>query len=204
MLLFRRISTTPVNLTDQTSTHNSAAINLDRVSAFSVLADITDATPANTTFVDGDVTVGTDTIAETGHGMATGLLVTLTTTGTLPTGLNTGTNYYVIRVDADNYQLASSLANALAGTPVDITGAAGGGTHTVNVTALSATLKLQLAHAEAGPWVDLASASTSISGTQVSHIERTAIPAFNFVRVQHTISAGQISSTVTFRAVGEG
>ena len=82
-------------------------------------------------FVDGDVTVGTDTIAETAHGLVTGDVVQLTTTGTLPTGLATATDYYVIRVDADNFQLAASAQDAERGIPVDITAAAGGGTHTV-------------------------------------------------------------------------
>lgn len=88
---------------------------------------------ASQDFVDGDVTVGTDNIAETGHGFETGQRVQLTTTGTLPAGLATATDYYIIRVDADNYKLAASLADAEAGTAVDITAAAGGGTHTTTV-----------------------------------------------------------------------
>lgn len=82
-------------------------------------------------FVDGDVTVGSDSIAETAHGFQTGDKVQLTTTGTLPAGLALLTDYYVIRVDANNIKLASSAYNAEWNTPVDITAAAGGGTHTV-------------------------------------------------------------------------
>lgn len=82
-------------------------------------------------FVDGDVTVGTDTINETAHGLLTGEVVQLTTTGTLPAGLSLATDYYVIRVDADNFKLAASAKDAEEGTAVDITAAAGGGTHTV-------------------------------------------------------------------------
>lgn len=84
------------------------------------------------TFVDGDVTVGTDNIAITGHGLVEGDLIQLTTSGTLPAGLALATDYYVIRVDADNIKLAASLADAEAGTAVDITAAAGGGTHSVD------------------------------------------------------------------------
>lgn len=84
-------------------------------------------------FVDGDVTAGSDTIAETGHGMLTGHgPVTLTTTGVLPDGLALATPYWIIRVDDDSFKLATSRALALAGTAVDITAAAGGGTHTLN------------------------------------------------------------------------
>ena len=82
-------------------------------------------------FVDGDVTVGTDTINETAHGMVTGDVVQLSTSGTLPAGLAVATNYYIIRVDADNFKLAASAKDAKRGDAVDITAAAGGGTHTV-------------------------------------------------------------------------
>ena len=93
-----------------------------------------DATPAAINFVDGDVTVGTDSIAEVGHGFVTGEQATLTTTGTLPAGLATSTRYYIIRVDDDNFKVAASLSDAVAGTAVDITAAAGGGTHTATIT----------------------------------------------------------------------
>jgi len=85
------------------------------------------------TFVDADVNTGTDAVAETAHGYASGDgPVRLSTTGTLPAGLSTTTTYYIIRVDADNIKFATTLALALAGTAVNITAAAGGGTHTVN------------------------------------------------------------------------
>ena len=83
------------------------------------------------TFVDGDVTVGTDKIAETGHGMLTGDKVQFTTSGTLPAGMSLATDYYIIASSANDFQIATTLANAVAGTQVDITAAAGGGTHTL-------------------------------------------------------------------------
>jgi hypothetical protein len=43
------------------------------------------------------------------------------------------TTYYIIRVDADNFKLATSYANAKSATPINITSALGGGTHTVSV-----------------------------------------------------------------------
>lgn len=85
-------------------------------------------------FVDGDVSVANNSVGETAHGYLTGLQGQLTTTGTLPGGLSTATNYYLIKVDADNYKFASSRANAQAGTAIDITSASGGGTHTFTPT----------------------------------------------------------------------
>jgi len=83
------------------------------------------------TFVDGDVTVGTDSISEVAHGRTTGDKCQLSTTIALPTGLSESTDYYFIKVDADNFKLATSYDNAIAGTVIDITAAAGGGTHTI-------------------------------------------------------------------------
>lgn len=60
----------------------------------------------------------------------TGTRVRLTTTTTLPAGLATATDYYVIRVSDTTFKLATSYANAIAGTAINITDA-GTGTHTV-------------------------------------------------------------------------
>ncbi len=60
----------------------------------------------------------------------TGTRVRLTTTTTLPAGLATATDYYVIKVSDTTFSLATSYANAVAGTAINITDA-GTGTHTV-------------------------------------------------------------------------
>jgi hypothetical protein len=57
--------------------------------------------------------------------------VRLTTSGTLPAGLATATDYFVIYVSDTTCRLATSYANAVAGTAIDITDA-GTGTHTIN------------------------------------------------------------------------
>lgn len=65
------------------------------------------------------VTAATDTITKTAHGLVTlmgGYVASAVN------GLSANTMYYVIRVDADNFKLATSVANALAGTAVDLTG----------------------------------------------------------------------------------
>lgn len=61
----------------------------------------------------------------------TGTRVRLTTTVTLPAGLALATDYYVIRLSDTTFSLATSYANAVAGTDIDITDA-GTGTHTVS------------------------------------------------------------------------
>lgn len=61
------------------------------------------------------------------HGLSTGDTVYLTTTGALPGGLTAATNlYFVIRVDANTLRLATSRANAYAGTAVNTSGTQSG------------------------------------------------------------------------------
>ena len=60
------------------------------------------------------------------HGLLTGESVFLTTTGALPTGLAVNTLYWVTRVDADTFKLATSRANAVASTNINTTGSQSG------------------------------------------------------------------------------
>lgn len=89
------------------------------------------------TFLDAAVNTGTDVITVTSNKfLYTGQAVALTTSGILPTGLS-ATTYYVIYVSDTTIKLATSRANADDGTAVDITAAAGGGTHTLTLTLTS-------------------------------------------------------------------
>jgi len=65
-----------------------------------------------------------------GHGLETGHCVELTTTGALPTGLSVNTNYYVIYLTANTFELATTLANAIAGTGINTSGGQSG-THSL-------------------------------------------------------------------------
>lgn len=56
--------------------------------------------------------------------------VQFTTSGTLPTGLSLATDYWLVRVSATTCRVATSYANALAGTVVSYTDG-GSGTHTL-------------------------------------------------------------------------
>jgi hypothetical protein len=90
---------------------------------------------ADIDFLDAAVTAGTDIIVLTAHGMVTGAgpFRLSNSGGALPsgTGIAVDTNVFIIRVTDDSIKLATSKANALAGTAIDITSAAGGGTHTL-------------------------------------------------------------------------
>lgn len=76
------------------------------------------------------------TNTSTGSNIAQNLLpytrVQFTTTGTLPTGLSLATDYYVIKITDTTISVATSYANAVAGTAVSITTGTGSGVHTLN------------------------------------------------------------------------
>lgn len=58
--------------------------------------------------------------------------VRFTTTGTLPTGLSLNTDYWLVRVSATTARVATTYANAIAGTVISYTDA-GTGTHTLTM-----------------------------------------------------------------------
>lgn len=88
--------------------------------------------------VDATFTASTsDELTATAHGLALGDAVQVSTSGGLPAGLSAATTYFAIVSDAlgaNKFKLATSYANALAGTAIDIT-TAGTGTHTVSTVA---------------------------------------------------------------------
>ena len=84
------------------------------------------------TFLDANVNTGTDTITVNNHGLPNGATVRLLTTGVLPAGLSTNTDYFIINRTNNTFKL--SLTSG--GPAIDITAAAGGGTHTVQTQIL--------------------------------------------------------------------
>lgn len=78
------------------------------------------------------ITIATPGVITTTKDLKTGTPVVFTTTGSLPTGITAGTQYYWIRTSATTGNIASSKANALAGTAI-ATSSTQSGTHTMAV-----------------------------------------------------------------------
>jgi len=74
----------------------------------------------------------TDIITCAAHGFVTGDKIQVTTSGTLPTGLSTSTDYYIVKINASTFYLSTTPEDGSA-TRVDITSAAGSGTHTLHL-----------------------------------------------------------------------
>ena len=86
---------------------------------------ITVAAPTARTITQANINETTNVLTATGHNMRTGTKLTYTSNGTnIQVGgsnLADNTAVFVIRVDEDTFKIASNLANALAGTALDIT-----------------------------------------------------------------------------------
>lgn len=98
-------------------------------------------------------TINTTTTWETGYGPCR-----LTTTGTLPAGLSLATDYWWVKSTTSTGKFATSYANAIAGTVVDITDA-GTGTHSLAMSFAFDYLEIHGNHSE-----DTAASPTMTSG----------------------------------------
>lgn len=65
------------------------------------------------------------------HPYQTGDCVSFTTTGALPTAITPSTNYYVVYVNTSTFSLATTYANAIAGTKINTTDGTQSGVHTL-------------------------------------------------------------------------
>ncbi len=133
--------------------------------------------PSGTAFtggVESAAPISQSNIAVTAHGMSTGYAIYFSTpTGVSLTPLVNNATYYIIKVDANNVKLATSRANAMAGTAIVITSS--------NSTTTSRTFSLKSANITGSPaykwrvsndstyWVDL-STSTNATGLTVDQV----------------------------------
>lgn len=170
---------------------NSAAQTLNRAKGYCVEAQITVTTPAAQAFTANDVT---SVFTATAHGMLTGLVVQVSNAGGgLPSGLSGSTNYYVINLTANTFQLATTLAHAQAGTNLTIS-TNGTGTQTVTPTAISGcTVSLSASIDGVQPYVAVANSSQSVSATG-NFIWTVVDPMYDSVVVTYALTTGQITS----------
>lgn len=85
-----------------------------------------------------DVDLTNDLINKTSHGLNTGeRLLLVTTVGTIPGGLTTGTTYFAIKLNENQYALGTTSTTAVAGTKIDLTSVTDNSTTDVRPLALS-------------------------------------------------------------------
>lgn len=119
------------------------------------------------------------------HGFVTGQAVLFATvSGTAPTGLTTGTTYYVAKVNDNQFAFATTTTTAVAGTKINITALTGSGSFTVTPLAFSAIsgtsnntgLKWQASNDNA-TWTDLTATQFNITVASVTYTTGSTTPA---------------------------
>lgn len=125
---------------------NTAAVITSTSTSVGTLANytITSSTPAaltvlHPTYVGGQnssYTINSPNLNISSHGYSTGVPLLLTGSS-VPAPLSANTTYYVINVDANDIDLATSLANAKLGTFITFTSSSTTGPHTSTLTPLA-------------------------------------------------------------------
>ena len=111
---------------------------LDDIASFTLTFDATDTSV---------VSISGNTLTFNNHRFVNLQRVTYTDGGgTAIGGLTDGTVYFIIKVDQNTIKLATSSSNAAAGTAIDLTSGAAGGSHTLNVKFDGVNTKFKATH----------------------------------------------------------
>lgn len=123
-----------------------------------------------------------------------GLKVQFTTSTTLPTGISAATDYFVVPVSSSTYKVATSLANALAGTCVDYTDTGTGNQTATPVAIAGATAILQGSNDNETTWSTIPNSTQTITADGSFRFELDYIRDASY-RVYISLTAGQLQIT---------
>ena len=128
--------TTSAGITAYAGVGDRVTLSNNTQLVISAISTVSDAAAGSAVTFDGSdglvAVLATDTIVKSAHGLTTGQAVQYSrASGTSIEGLDEGGFYFVIRTDAGNFKLATTLANANAGTAVDLVAVGAGTSHTV-------------------------------------------------------------------------
>ena len=128
--------TTSAGITAYAGVGDRVTLSNNTQLVISAISTVSDAAAGSAVTFDGSdglvAILATDTIVKSDHGLTTGQAVQYSrASGTSIEGLDEVGFYFVIRTDAGNFKLATTLANANAGTAVDLVAVGAGTSHTV-------------------------------------------------------------------------
>lgn len=134
------------------------------------------------------------------HGFVSGLKVQIATDDTLPDPLAATTDYFVIKIDDDYYQLAETLVDALAGTEIALVDV-GVGIQTVTAVALAGASVTFKKSNNGTNWVDV-QAATSIAADGSVMIE-VANVSYRYFKAVKAITAGAVDLECLVLVIGD-
>lgn len=150
-------------------------------------------TPGAKTFT---CVAATDVCTAASSGFLTGLKMQGTTTTTLPAGLSLSTDYFWIYITATTGKVATSYANAILGTAINITDT-GTGTHTFTPTTLAGGAASLQGSIDGANWFDIGSSSQNVTaaGTLVYSITSVYYP---WARLKFINTAGVLTASTKY------
>lgn len=184
----------------------SAIVDLSGASKFSCQAiyDVV-ANPSAAVIAVANITISSNPthpseFMKVNHGLTTGLKVQATTAGTLAVPLVALTDYYVIKVSDDYFALASSLANALAGTRIAITNVGVTSTTLTPVALAGASVTFQKSND--GVNFENIQAATSITVDGSVMINQPNV-SYRYLRVVKALTAGIVDVKALVLVIGD-
>ena len=123
----------PLVIGDSTNTFKL----LDDIASFTVTFDATDSDV---------VSIANNTLTFNNHRFVTGQKVTYNDGGGTAIGGLADGSYFIIKEDQSTIKLASSASNAAAGTAIDLTSGAAGGSHTLKIAFDGVNTKFKATH----------------------------------------------------------
>jgi len=160
--------------TEVTGTNYSESINVNDAYGYEAFVKASFVTISPLVIASTGWDAATDVITSVAHGLKTGMVFQVTTSGGLPTGISGSTDYWIIYLTDDTFAVATSLANAEAGTKVNFT-TAGTGNHTLTQQTNVATFVVQSSPDDTNWFThDAMSAVSIVSAEQNKHFESAA------------------------------
>lgn len=183
----------------------SAYVDLAGASKVSCQAIYTVGAPAAAAIAVANITLSSDPthpseFMKASHGLVTGLKVQATTAGTLAVPLALATDYFVIKVSDNYFALATSFANAVAGTRIAITDVGVTSTTLTPVALAGASVTFRESN-DAVNWTD-AQAATSITVTG-SVMLKVPNVSYRYLQVVKALTSGQVDLKALVLVVGD-
>lgn len=157
---------------------------------------VTVAAPTVRTIPTSAVNTSTEVITLANHGFRTGMKLKYQDGGgTALAGLSDNTDYFMIRVDADTFKVASSLSNANAGTAINLTGTGNNaqtfeGIQATGTAVLTNNKVTSITITEAGTDYQTVPAVTIAAPAEVTFNAASAVAGENITLTSHPFATG--------------
>jgi len=125
-----------------------------------------------------------------------GRIVQFTTSTSLPTGISTSTNYYVVPITNATYKVATSLANAIAGTYIAYTDTGTGNQTATPVAYTTGSMILQGSNDNGTTWSTVPNSTQTLTGSGSWVFELDYIRYGAYRTLFTNGGAGQVSFSV--------